>query len=59
MLYSKIGSCMEGWQLGKVTSILQVLTCLVKLLVDQTLFLHLGQAYNPDSIMSIINFTHG
>ena len=43
----------EGWQLRKVISILQVLICFVKLLIDLALFLHLGHVYNLDSITSI------
>ncbi len=59
MLCSKIGAGVEGWQLGKVTGILQALTCLVKALVDLTPFPHLGQVYNLDSIVSIVNRRQG
>ncbi len=55
MLYSKIGTGVKGWQLGKITSILQVLTYLVKPLVELTPFPYLGQAYNLESLVNIIN----
>ncbi len=54
-----IGAGMEGWQLRKVMSILQALTCLVKPLVDLTPFPQLGQAYNLHSIVSIVNRSQG
>ena len=53
VLSSNTNSGFEGWQRGKVISILQALTCLVNLVVDLTPFLHLGHAYNLNSIASI------
>ena len=53
VLSSNTGFGFEGWRLGKVIGILQVLICLVKPLVNLTPFPYLGYAYNLDSIASI------
>ena len=53
VLLSNTSSKFESWQLSKVIGILQALTCLVKPLVNLISFLHLGHAYNLNSIASI------
>lgn len=54
VLYSKtyFGS-LRGWQYGKAIRILQILTCLIKPLVDLTIFPYLRHKYNLDFIAII------
>ena len=55
VLTSNIVVDLRDWQLGKIISILQALTCLVKLLVNLTPFLYLEYVYNLNSIKNIVS----
>ena len=59
MLCSNLAIALKSWQLGMIIDILQVLICLVKPIINLTLFLYFGHGYNLDFIENIVRNRYG